>query len=62
MVGFSNIGLSHRGVLLEINLTKVIGQSPRDANSHSASQDIPHFYETRSFITVFKTGLNWSVS
>jgi len=33
-----------------------------EASSHSAGQEIPAFYGTRRFITVFKTTRHWSLS
>jgi len=37
--------------------------SPWEANSHSASREIPHvLWNTRRFITVFKRARHWSIS
>jgi hypothetical protein len=55
-----NFVISVRG---DIVLTISMEQSPSwDANSHSASQEIPHFYETRGFVTVFTRARHWSLS
>jgi len=36
-------------------------QSPREANSHSASQETPRLRGSRRFITVFTTICHWSL-
>jgi len=36
-------------------------QSPCESNSHSACQEIPHFYGNRRLITVFTRAQHWSL-
>jgi len=44
-------------------LTNSMEPSPsREAHSHSASQEIPCFYWTQRFITMFKTAHHWFLS
>jgi hypothetical protein len=38
--------------------TTYIEHSPREASSHTANQEIPAFYETRKFITMFTTAFH----
>jgi len=48
---------------VKYNFTNPVGQSPSwEANSHSASQEIPHFYGTQRFVSMFKTAYQWSLS